>query len=351
LLIGTYTEPDESKSEGVYAYRMDPSTGELSFQSVIRDLPNVSYMTAHPRSGLIYAVSETEKFDGQPGGGVSVISSDSSGMFHVLGRQSSGGANPAYISIDHSGRYALIANYKSGTLALLPIERDGRLGPPSNVIQHTGSSVDPKRQEGPHPHCVLADPTNRFVLAADLGADRIFIYHLDLDEGQLHNHTEVELGARTGPRHMLFDSTGRYLYLMNELNSTIIRYNYDPATGTLEWQQSISTLPVVFHEQNLCGDFHFASDGRHLYVSNRGHDSIVCFQVNARNGELIYQSHIPSNGHEPRILELDPSGHFLVAAHQKSRNAVVYKINAETGNLSHTGYEAQLDMPVHVMFL
>ncbi len=351
LLIGTYTEPDESKSEGVYVYRMDASTGQLSYQTMIPGLPNVSYMTVQPRSGLIYAVSETEEFDGNPGGGVSVISWDVSGTFHVLDQQSSGGANPAYISIDHSGRFALVANYKSGTLALLPIEADGRLSAPSHVIQHVGSSADPQRQKGAHPHCVIPDPTNRFVLAADLGADKIFIYHLDLEEGKLHNHTEVEVEARTGPRHILFDATGRRAYLMNELNSTVILYNYDRATGTLEQRQSVSTLPEIFHEKNLCGDLHFSSAGNHLYVSNRGHDSIICFRVNPENGELTYQSHIESKGREPRILELDPSGRFLVAAHQKSRNAVVYKIDPHTGDLSHTGYEAQLDMPVHVLFV
>jgi 6-phosphogluconolactonase len=351
LLVGTYTEPDESKSEGVYVYRMDPASGELSYQAVIPGLPNVSYMAVHPRLRLIYAVSETEEFDGKPGGGVSVISSDSSGAFHIIDHQPSGGQNPAYISIDHSGRFALIANYKSGTISLLPITPDGHLNTPSNVVQHIGSSADTERQEGPHPHCVIPDPTNRFVLAADLGADKLFIYHLDLDEGQLHNHTEVELDARAGPRHLLFDSTGRRLYLINELNSTIILYNYDPATGTLDQQQTVSTLPELFDERNLCGDFHLSSHGKHLYVSNRGHDSIVCFNVNPKNGELTYQSHIPSNGHEPRILELDPSGRFLVAAHQKSRNAVVYRIDEETGDLTPTGYEAQLDMPVHVLFI
>lgn len=351
LLIGTYTEPDESESEGVYVYRMDASTGELSYQTVVRGLPNISYMAVHPRSGFIYTVSETEEFEGKPGGGVSVISSNPSGTFHVIDKQSSGGANPTYISIDHSGRFALVANCKSGTLAILPIQADGRLSPPSNLIQHIGSGADPERQDRPHPHCVIPDPTNRFVLAADLGVDKIFIYHLDLDEGQLHNHTEVELEAGMGPRHLLFDQSGRRVYVVNELNSTIIFYNYDPATGTLDQQQTVSTLPELFQERNLCGDFHFSFHGNHLYVSNRGHNSIVCFRIDPATGELTYQSHIPSNGHEPRILEIDPSGHFMVAAHQKSRNAVVYKIDPETGDLSHTGYEAQLDMPVHVLFV
>jgi 6-phosphogluconolactonase len=351
LLIGTYTEPEESKSEGIYVYRMDPSSGKLSYESLIPDLPNVSYMAVHPQSGWIYAVNETEEFDGQPGGGISVISRDATGKFRVLYKQSSGGANPAYISIERTGRFALVANYKAGSVAMVPIGWNGELDSPSHVVQHIGSSADSERQEGPHPHCILPDPSNRFALAADLGADKLFIYHMDLDEGQLHNHTEVEMEPRTGPRHILFDSTGRHAYVVNELNSTVIFYNYDPTTGTLERMQIVSTLPGRFAEENFCADLHLSSDGKYLYVSNRGHDSLVCFRVDADSGELTYQSHIPSNGHQPRIFALDPSGRFIVAAHQKSRNAVVYRINPETGDLSHTGYETELDMPVHVLFV
>ena len=351
LLIGTYTEPEESKSEGVYLYRMDLASGELFYESVIKNLPNVSYMTVHPQSGLIYAVNETEEFEGQSGGGVSVLSRDSTGSFHVLFKQSSGGANPAYISIEPRGRFALVANYKDGNVAMLPIEEDGRLGPPSDVVQHVGASAHPKRQEGPHPHCIIPDPTNPFAIAADLGTDRLIIYRMDLEAGKLLKHAEIAVEARTGPRHILFNSTGRRAYLLNELNSTLIFYHYDTAAGFLERHQTISTLPKLFSGENYCADLHFSQDERYLYVSNRGHDSIVCFQVDPESGNLTYQSHIPSNGHEPRNFALDPSGHFIVAAHQKSRNTVIYRIDPETGDLSHTGYQAELDMPVHVLFV
>ncbi len=351
LLIGTYTEPEESSSEGIYVYRMDPFSGKLSSECLIKDMPNVSYMAVHPHSGWIYAVNEMEEFEGKPGGGISVISRDSQGKFHIQYRQSSGGANPAYISIERTGRFALVANYTAGSIAMLPIGVDGQLNPPSHVVQHIGSSADPERQKGPHPHCILPDPSNRFALAADLGADKLFIYHMDLEEGKLHNHTEVEVEARTGPRHILFSSAGGRAYVVNELNSTIIFYHYDPTTGTLERKQTVSTLPGPFSEQNFCADLHFSSDEQYLYVSNRGHDSIVCFRVHHDSGELTYQSHVPSNGHEPRIFALDPTGRFIVAVHQKSRNVVVYQIDPENGNLYQTGHEVELDMPVHVLFL
>lgn len=351
LLIGTYTEPDESKSEGIYVYRMEPSSGELASEGVIKGIPNVSYMTLHPPSGLIFAVSETEEFNGEPGGGVTVLSRDSDRNLQVIDQRSSGGANPAYISIDHSGRFALVANYQSGNIVILPVGTDGHLSPPSQIIQHVELGIRPERYNGLHPHCIVPDPTNRFVLAADLGADKIFIYHLDLTEGQLHNHTEVEVEARTGPRHILFDSSGYRMYLINELNSTIFLYNYDPGTGTLKQRQTASTLPELFSEPNLCGDFHFSPDEKHLYVSNRGHDSIVCFQIDPNNGELVYQSHVSSEGKGPRSFALDPSGQFIVAAHRKSHTVAVYKIDPDSGDLSYTGYQTHMDMPVHVLFV
>jgi 6-phosphogluconolactonase len=351
LLIGTYTEPEESKSEGVYVYRLDLSSGQLFYENVIKDVPNVSYMTMHPQTKLIYAVNETEVFEGKSGGGVTVLARDANSNFNVFHKQTSGGANPAYISIEQSGRFALVANYKAGNVALLPIGADGRLNAPSNVVQHNGSSAHPERQDGPHPHCIIPDPTNPFAIVADLGADKLIIYRMDLGAGKLMKHAEIAVEARTGPRHILFDSTGRRAYLLNELNSTVILYHYDTAAGFLERQQTVSTLPELFAERNLCGDFHFSQDERYLYVSNRGHDSMVCFRVDPESGELTYQSHIPSNGHEPRIFALDPTGRFIVAAHQKSRNAVVYRINPETGDLSHTRYQAELDMPVHVLFV
>lgn len=348
VLIGTYTEPDDSKSEGVYVYQLDSASGTLSYQTVIRDMPNVSFMARHPKSGLVYAVNETEKFEGTPGGGVSVVSATD---FRILDKQSSGGANPAYISIEKTGRFALVANYKDGTVAMLPIHEDGRLSPASDVVQHTGSSVDPERQEAPHPHCIIPDPTNRYAVAVDLGADKLFVYRMDLETGKLRKNSEVPVEAGSGPRHLIFNSNGQRAYLINELNSTIVVYRFSSTDGTFHKIQAISTLPEDFSGVNYCSDLHLSFDERHLYASNRRHDSLVCFRVDSSSGELTYQSHIPSHGHEPRIFALEPSGRFIVAVHQKSNNAILYKMDHETGNLAHTGHQAELDMPVHVLFV
>lgn len=351
VLIGTYTQPEESNSEGIYVYQMDTSSGKLSYETVIKNLPNVSFMAIHPQSGRIYAVNETEEFQGKPGGGVSVISRDSTGHFHVLHKQFSGGENPCYISIDRTGQFAFVANYKSGTVAMLPIGVDGRLSPPSDVVQHVGSSMHPERQGAPHPHCVIPDPANRFVIAVDLGADKLFIYQMDFKHAKLRKHSEVPVEAGAGPRHLIFNASGTYAYLLNELNSTINVYRYDSAAGSFHRLQTISTLPKNFSGENFCADLHLSFDEKYLYASNRRHDSIVCFQVNHAAEKLTYQSHIFSKGHDPRIFALDLTGRFIVAVHQRSRNAVVYKIEPETGDLSHTGHETELDMPVHVLFV
>jgi 6-phosphogluconolactonase len=350
VLIGTYTEQQESTSEGVYTYQLDRATGELRYQTVIKDMPNVSFMAAHPISGLIYAVNETERFNGKPGGGISVLGHDANGNFRVIHKQSSGGTHPCYISIEQTGRFALVANYESGSVAMLPIGADGQLLPPSDVVQHTGSSVHPERQTGPHTHCILPDPANRFAIAADLGLDKLIVYRMDLEVGKLQKHIEVDVEARSGPRHLIFDGTGRHVYLLNELNSTLSVYQYDSQVGILTRLQTHSTLPADFSGENYCADLRLSRDEKYLYASNRGHDSIVCFRVDASTGQLTHHSHIASGGHQPRILALDPSGQFMIAVHQKSHNAVVFKIDPEAGNLSHTGHEAELSMPVHVLF-
>ena len=351
VLIGTYTEPPESDSEGVYVYRMDVSSGQLSYETVIQGMPNVSFMEVHPRTGLIYAVNETESFDGHHGGGVSVLSIDLPlGNVYVHHRQSAGGVDPCYISIEQTGRFVLIANYTSGNIAMLPVQADGRLGPASDVIQHSGSSVHPERQTGPHPHCIIPDPTNRFVISTDLGLDKLLIYHMDLESGKLHKHSEVQVERGAGPRHLIFNSSGQYAYLVNELNSTINVYRYNADMGSFAKIQTVSTLPQDFSGENFCADIHLLPDENHLYVSNRGHDSLVCFRVDTDSGELTYQSHTSSHGHYPRNFAIDPSGHFMVVAHQRSNNVVVLRIDPETGDLFHTGYEVKLSVPVHVKF-
>jgi 6-phosphogluconolactonase len=232
---------------------------------------------------------------------------------------------------------------------MLPIQPDGRLGPATDAVQHSGSSVDPKRQDNPHAHCIRPDPANRFAIATDLGADKLLVYEMDLERGKLNKHAEVNVQPGAGPRHLIFHPNERYMYLLNELNATLIVYRYHADSGMLEELQTITTLPEGYQGENLCADLHI--HGKYLYASNRKHDSLVWYRIDEQTGRLTHQGEIASGGREPRGFVIDPSGRFLLAAHERSDNVVVFKIDAATGALSRSGYEAKLSQPVCVRFI
>jgi 6-phosphogluconolactonase len=350
VFVGTYTEKEGSQSKGIYVYRMDSSSGELKFEWEVKGVLNPSFLAIHPQQNFLYAVNELRSFGGEEGGGVSAFSIDpESGNLSLLNAYSSRGEDPCYISIEQTGRFALVANYTSGNVAILPIQADGRLGPATDVAQHSGSSVDPNRQDNPYAHCIRPDPTNRFAIATDLGADKLYIYEMDLENGKLNEYAEVKVEPGSGPRHLIFHPNEKYMYVLNELGSSVIVYRYGSQTGRLEEVQTISTLPADFEEENLCADLHI--QGRYLYASNRKHDSIAWFRIDEDTGRLTYEDEIPSGGREPRGLMIDPSGNFVVTAHEKSDNVVVLRIDPATGGLSRTGHEVKVSHPVYVRFM
>jgi 6-phosphogluconolactonase len=349
VFVGTYTETEGSQSEGIYVYRMDESSGKLTIERVVKGVLNPSFLAIHPKQGFLYAVNEVQNHHRQPGGGVSAFSIDS-GEINLLNNQFSHGSDPCYVSVDVTGQFVLVANYTSGSIAMFPIQPDGRLGSASDVIQHTGSSVHPERQTSAHAHCILPDPTNRFAIAVDLGLDKLLIYQMDLENGKLHKHAEMDVQPGAGPRHVTFHPSGQYAYLINELDSTVISYHYDSENGTFEELQTVPALPLGFKGENLCADIHISPDGKYLYGSNRGHDSIVCFLINENTGKLTYRNHTSTEGREPRNFAIDPSGNFLLVANKKSNNIVTFKIDPESGELSRTGYEVYVSMPVCLKF-
>ena len=350
VFIGTYTEHEGSQSKGIHVYRLDLSSGELTFQQEAIGILNPSYLALDPNRSFLYAVNEVDDFGGQEGGGVSAFAIDAdSGELELLNAQSSRGNAPCYISIERTGRFALVANYGGGNAAILPLQADGQLGPATDVVQHSGSSVDPERQTAPFVHSILPDPTNRFAVVADPGTDRLMIYALDLENGKLNRHAEVRVKPGSGPRHTIFHPNGQYLYLINELNSTLVVYRYDSEQGGLEALQTVSTLPPGFEGKNLCADLHIC--GRYLYASNRKHDSIAWYAIDEDTGRLTYQDEVPSGGKEPRNFAIDPTGSFLLAAHERSDNVVVFQIDPRTGRLIKTGLEANVSHPVCVKFL
>jgi len=347
VFVGTYTEHEGSQSEGIYAYRMDSNSGQLTFDRVIPNVTNPSFLAFHPHQNFLYCVNEVQSFNGQASGGVSAFSM---GEIEFLNKELSQGEDPCYISIEQTGRFALIANYTSGSVAMLPIQSNGTLGAATEMIQHVGSSVHPERQTGPHAHCILPDPTNGFAIAVDLGMDKLILYRMDLEQGKLNFHAEVKVHAGAGPRHLTFHPRREFAYLINELDSTIIAYRYHSEIGTFEELQIVSALPQDFKDENLCADIHVSPDGKYLYASNRGHDSIVCFQIDQNIGRLTYVSHTSTGGREPRNFAIDPSGTFLLVANQKTDNIVTFKIDAATGQLVKTGHQVELSMPVCIKF-
>ena len=351
IFVGTYTEPVQSTSRGICVYRMDPSTGKLTFETLVKNILNPSYLAVHPLTGNVYTVNESGTFAGKPGGGVTALSTDlQSGNIHVRNTQSSGGEDPCYISIERTGRYALVANYSSGSVAMLPILPDGILASASDMVRHSGSSANLVRQNKPYTHCILPDPANTYAVACDLGIDQLLVYGMDLEAGKLIKHAEVRVAPGSGPRHLIFHPNGLLAYLVCELNSTVIAFSWDPEGGTLEELQTIRTTPPAYQGRNLPADIHITPDGQFLYASNRGHDSLASFAIDPQSGELTVLDHIPCGGNEPRGFEISPDGKFLLAANQNSNIIVTFLIDSVRGRLLRTGEGVEISMPVCIKF-
>ena len=357
VYVGTYTAiPNLAglKSEGIYVFRMDSVTGELTLLQVMGSVINPSFLAIHPNGKFLYAVNEVDQSEGQPGGEVSAFSMEArTGKLTLLNHQLSQGVDPCHLCVDATGRYVLVANYSSGNFSLLPVESDGRLLPAVDVVQHYGSGPDLDRQEGPHVHSVNLDPGNRFVLIADLGLDRLMVYRLDLEKGKFipQGRAHVQGQTGSGPRHLDFHPNGRFVYLVNELNSTLSVYEYSPTDGTLRVIQVVPTLPVGCAEINLSADVHVSPSGRFVYASNRGHDSLAIFAVDEESGRLATIGHQATLGMTPRNFAIDLNGEYLLAANQDSGTIVTFRIEAKTGKLSPTGVVTQVPAPVCIKIL
>ncbi|MDA0746326.1 MAG: lactonase family protein [bacterium] len=355
VYVGTYTRKEahvEGKSRGIHIYRMDLSSGKMAFVNTCPGVVNPSFLDLHPNGEYLYSVSEVAEADGKPGGGISALSIDpETGELTLLNQQSSVGQGPCYVSVEATGRYVLVANYGSGSVAMLPIRQNGALGEASGFVQHEGSSVNPSRQAGPHAHSILPGPENRYAFAADLGLDQIVAYEMDLEAGKLTSVEPAKAQAGCGPRHFDFHPNGRFAYLINELNSTTIVYAYDSSNGSMREIQTISTVPEGYTETNYCADIHVAPSGRFVYGSNRGHDSIVIFKVDEETGKLTTVGYEPTQGEYPRNFGIDPTGQFLLAANQNSDSIVVFRADSDSGTLTPTGQVVEAPTPVCVKFL
>lgn len=351
VYIGPYTE---AKSRGIYVCRFDTGSGKLSPPMLAAEVSNPSFLAVHPNHRFVYAVSEVARYDGQKSGYVSAFEIDrKTGKLSLLNQVSSRGGGPCHLVVDKTGKNVLVANYGGGSVAVLPIKEDGRLSEASAFVQHSGSSVIPRRQEGPHAHCVTLSPDNRFAFAADLGLDEVLIYRFDAEKGSLAANdppfSKVSPGA--GPRHFAFHPGGKYAYVINELQSTITAFAYDADRGALKELQTISTLPAGYVGDNSTAELQLAPSGKFLYGSNRGHDTIAVFSVNSANGTLAPVEQVSTQGKIPRNFNIDPTGLFLFAANQNSNNVVVFRIDAKTGRLAPTGQVIEVFSPVCVEFV
>jgi 6-phosphogluconolactonase len=350
LFVGTYTG---GKSEGIYRCTFDLDSGSLTFESVIKGVTNPSYLAIDRNRGRLFCVNETARFQDAPGGSVSAFAlNPETGDVRLLNIQPTLGADPCYLSADPGGRYVLVANYSGGSLTVLPVKNDGSLGKATDVVQHKGSSVKP-RQTGPHAHCVIFDPGDRFAYAADLGLDKVMIYRFENQTGTLKpaNPRWGVLKPGAGPRHLAFLPDGLILYSVNELDSTLSVFSVNRSTGALEHRQTLPTLPPDFNGENFPADIHVSPSGEFVYCSNRGHDSIAVFAVNKKSGGLAIQQHEPTGGKWPRNFTIDPTGKFLLVANQRSDTITVFSIDHNSGTLSPTGRVADVPAPVCLKFL
>ena len=353
VYFGTYTNTGTSK--GIYVSRLDTGSGALSSPELAAEANSPSFLAIHPSRDFLYAVNEVSTFEGKSVGAVSAFAIDrQKGTLKPLNQQSSGGSGPAHLVVDRTGRNVLVANYGGGSVAVLPIAQDGTLRPASAFVQHTGASVNPQRQKGPHAHSINVDPSNGFAYVADLGIDKVMIYRYNAEDGSLVANdpafAAVEPGS--GPRHFAMHADGRFAYVINELPCTITAFSRDTKTGGLKAAQTISTLPAGQSvEQGFStAEVQVHPSGRFLYGSNRGHNTIVVFAIDQKSGALTLVQHESTQGNTPRNFGIDPSGRYLIAANQRSDSVVVFRLDGSTGRLTPAGHQAAVGAPVCVKF-
>lgn len=348
VYFGTYGGRG-STSKGIYRSKLDLKTGRLSEPVLAAETTNPSFIEIHPNGKFLYAVSKSGS-----AGAVSAFAIDiNTGVLKFLNQQPSGGAGPCHISIDHTGRNLFVANYSGGSASVIPINMDGRLGEPTGFVQHKGCSVNQKRQKGPYAHSINVSPDNRFVFVADLGIDKIMIYKLDIVKGTIvansPPYAKVKPGA--GPRHFSFHPSGKFAYVINELDSTITAFAYESFSGALTECQTITTLPNSFNGFNTCAEVRVHPSGKFLYGSNRGHDSIVVYQIDMVKGTLTFAEHETEDVKTPRNFNIDPTGKFCLVANQDGNSVVVFQIDQNSGELEPTGHKISIGRPVCVRFI
>ncbi len=342
VYVGTYTG---SGSRGIYLLRLDPEAGTLSTPEPVGEAANPSFLALGPSARFLYAVGETDDFAGGKTGAVSAFAVEpGSGRLTLINQQPSGGAGPCHLTIDGAGRNVLVANYVGGSVAVLPVGEDGRLGAPGQVVQH----AEPGRIS--HVHSVNLDLSGRFAFVADLGLDKVFVYRFDPDAGRLapNDPPWAELPHGVGPRHVAVSADGRFVWVVSEMGNIVTAFAL--GGGALRDIQTISTLPGDFVGTSCTAEIQAHPSGRFLYASNRGHDSVAAFAIDVHSGLLAFLGLTPTGGQWPRHFSVDPTGRFLLVANQRSDNLVLFRIDPASGSLAPTGVTARIPAPSCVRF-
>lgn len=350
VYVGTYTGHG---SDGIYAYRFNPANGDISSIGLVAKTENPTFITIDPDGRFLYAVNEVDSFQYEASGAVSVFAIDrESGKLNLLQQIPSLGAGPAHLSLDKSARYLLVANYNGGSAAVFPRKSDGTLGTHTAFIQDAGSGPNTGRQLGPHAHFIGVNQSNKFAMVADLGIDQVLVYRFDPDHGSLtlSNPGSVASNPGDGPRHIAFAPSGNLVYVVNELSSTVGAFSFDGETGKIQLLETVSTLPNNASGSNTAAEIRIDSKGQHLYVSNRGDDSMAVFSINS-DGKLIPMEWIPTGGKGPRHFEIDLTGQWLFVANQNSNNVRLFRIDPHNGRLMQTLQSFDLVSPVCIRFL
>jgi 6-phosphogluconolactonase len=367
---GSYSSPQgaegsKGNGKGIYLFEMHPDTGALIEREVFANDSNPSWLALNPARTHLYVANETTAFHGAKTGSVSAYAIDpANGRLALINTVSSGGAGPAHLSVHPAGKHVFVANYAGGNVAVLPLMAGGRLGTASDVKSGTGNTgplhaaSGPKGSfaisghEGPHGHMIQSDPAGRYVLASDLGRDRIFVWKFDAQNGRLLEHDPpfVALPTGDGPRHFAFHPSGRWLYSLQEEASTVAVYAYDAASGRLTEKQTLSSLPKGFAGTDFTSEIVVTADGKFVYAANRLHDSIARFSID-ESGLLTLFGEEWTRGDYPRSFTIDPSGRFLYSCNQRSDAIAVFRRDRQTGKLSFTGQYTPVGTPAILVFL
>jgi 6-phosphogluconolactonase len=353
--VGTYTA---SSSKGIYSFRFDSATGQLKAIGVAAELPNPSFLATDPRHRFLYAVTEMGPEPGaddyKKNGFVSSFSIDrKTGALTFLNKVDAGGGGSCHLVVDKTGKMLFVANYGSGNVASFAIKADGSIGERTGFYQHSGSSVDPARQKGPHAHAVVLSPDNRFLFVPDLGTDQVKVYRVDAQKGTFapNDPAFAQVKAGYGPRHFTFGPGARYAYTLCEMGSSVAVFSYNPGKGSLTPVQTISNLPDDFKGEDNSAEIEVDRSGRFLYASNRGNDSITVFAIDPAKGTLTKVQVVPTQGNIPRNFALDPTGKYLIAANQNSNTMVVFSVDPKDGQLKRAGQTIDIPSPVVILFV